>query len=130
MGRATMGVRGIKLGKDDLVIGVEMLKEAGTILTVTEKGFGKRTEVVNYRSQNRGGMGLIDIKTSPRNGPVIGQKLVDGGDEVMIITSKGKLIRTGTQGIKVQGRNTQGVKIIDLGAGDKVVAVARLADSS
>jgi DNA gyrase subunit A len=130
MGRATMGVRGIKLGKDDLVIGVETLKEAGTILTVTEKGYGKRTEVGNYRPQNRGGMGLIDIKAGPRNGPVVGQKLVDGEDELMIITSHGKLIRMGTKGIKVQGRNTQGVKVIDLGEGDKVVAVARLADSS
>jgi DNA gyrase subunit A len=130
MGRNTMGVRGIKLGKDDLVIGMETLKEAGTILTITEKGFGKRTEVGSYRAQNRGGMGLIDIKTSPRNGWVVGQKLVDEEDEVMIITSQGKLIRTGTKGIKVQGRNTQGVTIIDLGKGDKVVAVARLADGS
>jgi DNA gyrase subunit A len=130
MGRATMGVRGIKLRKDDRVIGVETLKEAGTILTVTEKGYGKRTEVGNYRPQNRGGMGLIDIKAGPRNGSVVGQKLVDGEDELMIITSQGKLIRMGTKGIKVQGRNTQGVKVIDLGDGDKVVAVARLADSS
>ncbi len=130
MGRNTMGVRGIKLGAGDLVIGMETLKEAGTILTITENGFGKRTEVTNYRPQNRGGMGLIDIKASPRNGPVVGQKLVDSEDEVMIITSKGKLIRTSTKGIKVQGRNTQGVTIINLGEGDKVVAVARLADGS
>jgi len=130
MGRNTMGVRGIKLGAGDLVIGMETLKEAGTILTLTENGFGKRTKVGSYRPQNRGGMGLIDIKASPRNGPVVGQKLVDEEDEVMIITSKGKLIRTGTKGIKVQGRNTQGVTIIDLGKGDKVVALARLADGS
>jgi DNA gyrase subunit A len=123
-------VRGIKLGAGDLVIGMETLKEAGTILTLTENGFGKRTKVGSYRPQNRGGMGLIDIKASPRNGPVVGQKLVDEEDEVMIITSKGKLIRTSTKGIKVQGRNTQGVTIIDLGKGDKVVALARLADGS
>lgn len=130
MGRATMGVRGINLSTGDVVIGAETLKEAGTILTVTENGFGKRTEVTNYRPQNRGGKGLIDIKASARNGPVVGQKLVNGEDEVMIITAAGKLIRTGTAGIKVQNRNTQGVKVIDLGEGDKVVAVARLADSS
>ncbi len=130
MGRNTMGVRGIKLGSGDLVIGMETLKEAGAILTVTENGFGKRTDVGNYRPQNRGGMGLIDIKTSQRNGSVVGQKLVDAEDEVMIITSNGKLIRTSTKGIKVQNRNTQGVTIIDLGEGDKVVAVARLADGS
>ena len=130
MGRNTIGVRGIKLGKGDLVIGMETLKVAGTILTITENGFGKRTEVGSYRPQNRGGMGLIDIKASPRNGSVVGQKLVDEEDEVMIITSQGKLIRTGTKGIKVQGRNTQGVTIIDLGEGDKVVALARLADGS
>jgi DNA gyrase subunit A len=130
MGRNTMGVKGIKLADTDLVVGAEIIGEAGTILTVTEKGYGKRTEATAYRPQNRGGKGLIDIKTSPRNGPVVGQKLVDDDSEVMIITAKGKLIRTSAKGVKVQGRNTQGVKIIGLGGDDHVVAVARLSEAS
>ena len=96
------------------------------MLTVTENGFGKRTDVNQYRAQNRGGKGLIDIKTTPRNGPVVAQKLVDEDGEVMIITSVGKLIRVGVKGIKVQGRNTQGVTIINTRADEHVVAVARL----
>jgi DNA gyrase subunit A len=126
MGRDTMGVKGIQLAEGDVVVGVDIVGQAGTMLTVTEKGYGKRTDVTKYRPQNRGGKGLIDIKTSPRNGPVVAQKLVDEDGEVMIITSAGKLIRTGVKGIKVQGRNTQGVKIIDAGKDDHVVAVARL----
>jgi DNA gyrase subunit A len=130
MGRNTMGVKGIQLADTDQVVGAEIIGEAGTILTVTEKGYGKRTEATEYRPQNRGGKGLIDIKTSPRNGPVVGQKLVDDDSEVMIITAKGKLIRTSAKGVKVQGRNTQGVKIIGLGGDDHVVAVARLSEAS
>ena len=125
-----MGVRGIRLAEGDVVVGAETVGEVGTILTITENGFGKRTEVPAYRPQNRGGMGLIDIKTSPRNGPVVGQKLVDGEDEIMVITANGKLIRTGAKGIKAQGRNTQGVKVIDLQDDDHVVAISRLADQS
>ena len=127
MGRNTMGVKGIQLAEADVVVGVDIVGQAGTMLTVTENGFGKRTNVDQYRAQNRGGKGLIDIKTSPRNGPVVAQKLVDEDGEVMIITSAGKLIRTGVKGIKVQGRNTQGVKVIDAGGDDdRVVSVARL----
>ena len=129
MGRNTMGVKGIQLAEGDLVVGVDIVGQAGTMLTVTENGYGKRTDVAAYRPQNRGGKGLIDIKTSPRNGPVVAQKLVDEDGEVMIITSAGKLMRTGVKGIKVQGRNTQGVKIIDA-ATDHVVAVARLRELS
>ncbi len=126
MGRNTMGVKGINLAEGDVVVGVDIVGQAGTMLTVTENGFGKRTDVNRYRAQNRGGKGLIDIKTSPRNGPVVAQKLVDEEGEVMIITSAGKLIRTAVKGIKVQGRNTQGVKVIDPGKDGHVVAVARL----
>jgi DNA gyrase subunit A len=126
MGRATMGVKGIQLAEGDVVVGADIVGQAGSMLTITEHGYGKRTDVSAYRAQNRGGKGLIDIKTSPRNGPVVSQKLVDPDDEVMIITSAGKLIRTAVKGIKVQGRNTQGVKIIDAGKEDWVVAVARL----
>ncbi|MFQ5743064.1 MAG: DNA gyrase subunit A [Acidobacteriota bacterium] len=129
MGRDTMGVRGIRLAEGDVVVGVETVQRAGAILTVTQNGYGKRTEVAQYRLQHRGGKGLIDIKASPRNGPVAGEKLVDGEDEVMMITAQGKLIRTATAGIKLQGRNTQGVKVIELNEGDQVVAVARFADN-
>ncbi len=126
MGRVTRGVKGIQLAEGDVVVGVDIVGQAGAMLTVTENGYGKRTDVGQYRPQNRGGKGLIDIKTSPRNGPVVAQKLVDEEGEVMIITSAGKLMRTAVKGIKVQGRNTQGVKVINTGANEHVVAVARL----
>ncbi len=130
MGRSTMGVRGIRLSEGDIVVGADTVRgDFGTILSVTEHGFGKRTAVSLYRRQRRGGMGLIDIKTSPRNGPVVGQRVVTGEDDVMLISQSGKLIRIPTAGVKEQGRNTQGVKVIDLGDDDRVVAVARLAES-
>ena len=130
MGRNTRGVKGIRLAEGDVVVGVDIVGEAGAMLTVTENGYGKRTDVSKYRAQNRGGKGLIDIKTSPRNGPVVGQKLVAEDGEVMVITSAGKLIRTSAKGIKVQSRNTQGVKVISLGEGDRVVSVARLRETA
>ena len=130
MGRNTMGVKGIQLSEGDIVVGADTVRgDFGTILSVTEHGFGKRTAVSLYRRQRRGGMGLIDIKTSPRNGPVVGQRVVTGEDDVMLISQGGKLIRIPTAGVKEQGRNTQGVKVIDLGDDDRVVAVARLAES-
>ncbi len=130
LGRATMGVRGIKLAEGDIVVGFDTIRgDFGTVLTVTENGFGKRTEVADYRRQNRGGQGLIDIKTSPRNGPVAGSCVVTGEDDAMLISQSGKLIRIPTSGVKVQGRNTQGVKIINLGEDDRVVALSRLAES-
>ena len=130
MGRNTMGVKGIQLSEGDIVVGADTVRgDFGTILSVTERGYGKRTAVISYRRQRRGGMGLIDIKTSPRNGPVVGQRVVTGEDDVMLISQGGKLIRIPTAGVKEQGRNTQGVKVIDLGDDDRVVAVARLAES-
>jgi DNA gyrase subunit A len=130
MGRNTMGVKGIQLSEGDIVVGADTVRgDYGAILSVTERGFGKRTAVSKYRCQRRGGMGLIDIKTSPRNGPVVGQQVVTGEDDVMLISQGGKLIRIPTAGVKEQGRNTQGVKVIDLGDDDRVVAVARLAES-
>ncbi len=130
MGRNTMGVKGITLSEGDIVVGVDTVRDDfGTVLTITQNGYGKRTEVGQYRRQKRGGMGLIDIKTSPRNGPVVGQTIVTGEDEVMLISQSGKLIRIPTAGVKIQGRNTQGVKIIDLADDDIVVAMARLADT-
>jgi len=130
LGRATMGVRGIKLAEGDIVVGFDTIRgDFGTVLTVTEHGFGKRTLVADYRRQKRGGQGLIDIKTSPRNGPVAGSCVVTGEDDAMLISQSGKLIRIPTGGVKVQGRNTQGVKIINLGEDDRVVALSRLAES-
>jgi len=130
MGRATMGVRGINLAEGDIVVGFDTIRgDFGTVLTVTENGFGKRTAVTDYRRQRRGGQGLIDIKTSPRNGPVVGSRVVTGEDDAMLISQSGKLIRIPTKGVKVQGRNTQGVTIIDLGDDDRVVALSRLAES-
>ena len=85
--------------------------------------------MADYRRQKRGGQGLIDIKTSPRNGPVAGSCVVTGEDDAMLISQSGKLIRIPTSGVKVQGRNTQGVKIINLGDDDQVVALSRLAES-
>ncbi len=130
LGRATRGVKGISLSEGDIVIGFDTVREDfGTVLTVTEHGYGKRTEVGRYRRQRRGGMGLIDIKTSPRNGPVVGSCVVTGDDDAMVISQAGKLIRIPTDGVKIQGRNTQGVKVIDLGDEDRVVALSRLAES-
>jgi DNA gyrase subunit A len=130
LGRATMGVRGIRLAEGDIVVGFDTIRgDFGTVLTVTEHGYGKRTEVADYRRQKRGGQGLIDIKTSPRNGPVAGSCVVTGDDDAMLISQSGKLIRIPTSGVKVQGRNTQGVKIINLGEDDRVVALSRLAES-
>ncbi len=128
MGRTAHGVKGINLGKGDCLIGMEILEPGATILTVTENGYGKRTEAVQYRSQKRGGKGLINIKTTQRNGKVIGIKQVVDEDEIMIITNRGKIIRMKVKDISAIGRNTQGVRLIGLGEGEKAVGVARLAE--
>jgi DNA gyrase subunit A len=126
MGRATTGVRGISLRKDDLVIGMVVTKPGSTLLVMTEKGMGKRTPLVEYRRQNRGGMGVINVKTSYKTGQVVAMKEVHPGDELMVITREGIIIRTPVDGIRVIGRNTQGVKIINLGSKDSVMDVARV----
>ncbi|MBB4636645.1 DNA gyrase subunit A [Longimicrobium terrae] len=126
MGRATTGVRGISLRKGDLVIGMVVTKAGSTLLVMTEKGMGKRTPVEDYRRQNRGGMGVINVKTSDKTGRVVAMKEVHPGDELMVITREGIIIRTPVDGIRVIGRNTQGVKIINLGSKDSVMDVARV----
>jgi DNA gyrase subunit A len=128
MGRTARGVRGISVGEDDEIIGMETIGEGATILTVTENGFGKRTDTSEYRTQGRGGMGIITIKTTERNGNVIGMKQVTNADDVMLITNHGKIIRMKIKGISTIGRNTQGVKLINVEKGEKVVGVARLAE--
>ena len=128
MGRTARGVRGMRVGKDDEIIGMETIGEGATILTVTANGFGKRTDTAEYRVQGRGGMGIITIKTTERNGNVIGMKQVTNADDVMLITNHGKIIRMKIKGISTIGRNTQGVKLINVEKGEEVVGVARLAE--
>ena len=128
MGRTARGVRGVMVGKDDEVIGMESIGEGATILTVTENGFGKRTNTAEYRIQARRGRGIITIRTSARNGNVIGMKQVTDDDEIMLITNYGKIIRTKIKGISVIGRNTQGVKLINVEKDEKVVGIAHLAE--
>ena len=128
MGRTATGVRGISLADRDRVVGMEILSPGATILTVTERGFGKRTPLEDYRLQKRGGQGVITIRTTGRNGPVIGVAQVLEDDEVMLITDGGKVLRCRVSGISTMGRVTQGVTLMDLDAAERLVAVARLAE--
>ena len=128
MGRAAYGVKGITLEKDDEVVGVEVVEAGGTVLTLTSNGYGKRTAIEEYPLQSRGGKGTIDIKTTDRNGPVVGVKFLRGDGQVMLITEKGMIIRLNTADISTIGRNTQGVRLIQLEEGDHLVSVARLAE--
>ena len=122
MGRASRGVRGINLRSGDDVVGMVIAKEKAALFTVCENGYGKRTGLDNYRSQTRGGVGLKNIKTSDRNGKVVALKAVQSKDDLMLITAKGMIIRTGLDEIRSIGRNTQGVRLINLKEGDKLVA--------
>jgi DNA gyrase subunit A len=128
MGRTAAGVRGMALREGDAVVGMEILSPGATILTVTERGYGKRTPLGDYRLQRRGGQGIITIRTSERNGPVVSQAQVVGDDEVMLITDGGKVLRAKVSGISTMGRATQGVRIMNLGAGEKLASMARLAE--
>ncbi len=127
MGRASRGVRGIKLRPKDAVVGMVIAEEKASLLTVCEKGYGKRTTLDNYRSQSRGGIGLKNIKTSERNGKVVALKAVQNKDDLLMITANGIVIRTGLDQIRSIGRNTQGVRLIKLKDGDKLVAVEKIA---
>ncbi len=130
MGRTAFGVRGITLRGGDEVVAMEVVRRGGTLLTVTENGYGKRTEIDEYRLQSRGGVGIINIQTSDRNGRVVGVAYVAGGDELMLISQQGKVIRMSTDGIRVIGRATQGVRLIETEENDKVVSIARLEEDS
>ena len=123
MGRTARGVKGIAVDGGE-AIGMEIVKEGTTVLTVTENGFGKRTKTAAYRTQNRGGKGVITIKTTKRNGNVIGIKQVADDDELVLITTNGKIIRLRASDISIMGRNTQGVKLIGMTAGEHVVGNA------
>ena len=125
MGRNAVGVRGIKLGEGHKVISL-ILAEEGHVLTVTENGYGKRTPVSDYPIHGRGGLGVISIQTTARNGAVTGAQLVNEGDEIMLITSGGTLVRTRVDEISIMGRNTQGVRLISLGGDEKLTGVERI----
>ncbi len=126
MGRGAGGVRGIELEEGDAVIAADVVQEGVTILTVTERGYGKRTPLEEYRLQGRAGKGIIDIKTGGRNGHVVGMLQVREGDDLLVCTTKGKLIRIHAADVSSQGRNTWGVRIIDLEPDDRVGSVARV----
>jgi DNA gyrase subunit A len=132
MGRTAYGVKGITLEEGDEVIGMETITPDSTtaIMTVTEGGYGKRTPVTEYRVQGRGGKGIISIKTTERNGLAVGFLQVRDGDEVMVMTAHGKVLRCRVDDIREIGRNTQGVRLLDLeGSDDRVASVARLAEA-
>jgi DNA gyrase subunit A len=127
MGRSAAGVRAIRLGKDDIVVGLVAVKRQGaSILVVTDKGYGKRSELQDYRITRRGGKGVITMKSSDKNGNMISIREVTDNDDLMIITSKGVMIRQNVGEIRVMGRNTQGVRLIKMSEGDTISAVANV----
>jgi len=137
MGRTAYGVKGVTLEEGDLVVSADVLHEpfegegAPTILTVTANGYGKRTELSEYRTQSRGGKGIITIKTTERNGPVVAALRILDSEEVMLITNQGMLIRMPARQISVIGRNTQGVRLISIESREEqVMAAARVAETS
>jgi DNA gyrase subunit A len=128
MGRTAHGIRGIRISKDDQVVGMEAVAPHTQILTVTANGYGKRSPASEYRIQNRGGSGIFTVKRTQKTGDVVGIKTVTDEDELMVISNKGKIIRLRAVDIPVQGRSTQGVRLITLEEGEGVVAVAKLAE--
>ena len=128
MGRGAYGVRGMQMRPEDYLVEMDALSGKGYILTVTERGLGKRTPVEEYRVQGRGGMGIINIRTAERGGNVIGVCEVQDDDQIMVVTQFGMLIRMAVSGISVHGRDTQGVRLINLEEGDSVVAVAKVVE--
>jgi DNA gyrase subunit A len=125
MGRGAAGVRGIKMAAGHELIGLTIVRE-GLILTATANGYGKRTEIDDFPVQGRGGQGVIAIQTSERNGRTVGAAQVGEEDEIMLISSNGTLVRTAVSDISVQGRNTQGVRLIRVGSEQRLVGVARI----
>jgi DNA gyrase subunit A len=127
-GRGTYGVVGMRLDPGDAVVSMEMLNRGASILTVSENGYGKRTEMEEYRLQSRGGKGIITMKTTEKTGRVVGGQQVTDDDQLMLVTNNGKIIRLRMKDIRVIGRNTQGVRLIDLEEEERVVSLARLAE--
>jgi len=128
MGRTATGVRAIRLSAEDSIIGMDIVQDGATLLTVTEKGYGKRSDFKAYRTQARGGSGIINIKTTEKVGLAAGILKVEDQDGIVLITSSGKLIRLSVKDISVIGRNTQGVRLIDIPAGETVAAITKLLD--
>jgi DNA gyrase subunit A len=127
-GRGTFGVVGMKLDPGDKVVSMEILSPGADVLTVSEGGYGKRTAMDEYRLQSRGGKGVITMKTTDKTGRVIGVQQVTEEDQLMLVTNGGKIIRLRIKDIRVIGRNTQGVRLIDVEEGERVVSLARLAE--
>ena len=127
-GRDTTGVKGIELRDRDVVVEMDLVAETDTLLAVTEHGYGKRTDVAEYRQQARGGTGVINVRVTEKNGPVVAIKSVADGDHLLLITEQGLLIRIAASDVRETGRAAQGVRLIDVAEGDRVVAVAKLAE--
>ncbi len=128
MGRVSQGVKGITLDENEKIIGMEIIDDSVEILSVTENGYGKRTISSEYRKQSRGGKGILAMRLTEKNGEIVQIKPVTDKDDLMIITDKGQVIRTKISGISLMGRTTQGVRIIRLKEGEKVVSVEKLYD--
>ncbi|NEW07259.1 DNA gyrase subunit A [Paenibacillus sp. SYP-B3998] len=126
MGRTATGVKGIHLDKEDAVIDMDVIQEDNSVLIVTSKGFGKRTPVLEYRIQSRGGKGIKTLNVTDKNGPIVGLKVVQDDEDLMIITASGTVIRTSMDGISMMGRNTQGVRLINIREDDEVGTLARV----
>jgi DNA gyrase subunit A len=126
MGRATYGVRGLSLREGDRVVGIEALDPHGEILTVTERGYGKRTPIEDYRKQSRGGLGIINLKVTPKTGEVVGARHVTASDGLMLITQEGMIIRMNVSGVRLVGRSTQGVRLMNLSGEDRLVSTAKV----
>ena len=128
MGRTAVGVRGIRLREGDYVVGAARAEEGKTVLTITERGYGKRTPVEDYRITSRGGLGIRNYMVTDKTGPIVGIKVVDGTEDLLLVTESGILIRTPVQNIRTAGRATQGVIVMRFKEeGDRVISLA-LAD--
>ena len=125
MGRTAVGVRGIKLREGDYVVGAARAQEGKEVLTITEKGYGKKTPVEEYRITNRGGLGIKNYMVTEKTGGIVGVKVVDGSEDLLLVTRAGILIRTPVEAIRTTGRATQGVRLMRPAEGAHVVAMAR-----
>ena len=130
VGRTAQGVRGVSLRAGDEVVAMTLVRPSGTLLTVTERGYGKRTELGEYRVQSRGGVGIINIHASARNGRVVGVAWVEQDDELMLVTQQGKILRISTRDVRSISRATQGVRLIGIDDDDRVVSIARLVENN
>jgi DNA gyrase subunit A len=129
MGRVTRGVIGVRLRKSDKVVSMAVVEEEGNLLTITENGYGKRSPISEYRKTHRGSKGVRTIITNERNGKVIYVKEVEEEDEIILTSKEGMIVRIPVKDIRIQGRNTMGVRIMRLNEGDKVVSVAKIVEN-